>query len=975
MPLFFLIIINCHNCLNNRGAYILVKKIAIILFMIFSLQGCSDKKNEIVKNNDLLNNVLLSDNLFVSQKQAVPENINIKGVDFFNDDLYCLAADKNESSDLKHVILNSEGLVKSEYNIINNYGSFIDIIHDSESNIYYILWKDLNDKFIFSKYNIIANHEEENTILNNISDFDSAWIKDDYIYLAYHSEDKLMINIYNKNLELIESKIVPTMCEDDYIYDIYPLTYDTYGCYIYSDKNYISILDAEFNILETSDITWEEYYFRYTVNQNNNLQVFEKTDDSSGYCLYEISGENAQTQLVTDIELENIVNVFNGYNEYDFLYSLYDGLYGYNINTSNSSKIYNTENYIVNVTINNNKIEITEKINEKPLHLEKLKENIIIKEFDCENFEDIYMGDQGDYYYLRLEAETGRFYIEKYSSDYKLKDEIELGDSNECLRSLCVNNGYICALIENFAQESFSIRYFDAISGNKENEIYLKDLNPEANQSPYDIFYNKKNTYLALHNRLFVIDENNIISEPQFPLSNNDYSFIDFNADYEVCINSIDGIYGLKDDKWIQILKWENCDVDFSQKNYIFVKSDSLVYVIGSISSNGQLQLFEFCKDTKESISKKIIRISGVNMGVEFCDFEERTQFFDYIRNINNTSNDIQFVFNDYKDVESMQLDIVSGNNPDIIFMTDEFEFDNDLLLDLTDYFDENKSISDKNYYTNLFSLEYNDKITEVPVTYAVHFMIGKESEVGDISDLTKKQYINLLRKGQKNNSVYGEDLLTAANMVLGLNLNNYIDFDKKDCFVNTNENCDLLNELKKSFSSEGTDESQDVITRFTDNLCPIDFCTMAIPEECAYWSEYLIGEDPALHGIPSNTGSSPIISTAYSLGIMADSSNADECLNLVFKLLSDDYQDSVTFLPVKKSSLKKRLKNSGVKSKLSKQIDEMISKASVKAFSNSKITEIFNEEMLQFIEDEKNASESLKTIEDKIDIYLNERY
>ena len=30
---------------------------------------------------------------------------------------------------------------------------------------------------------------------------------------------------------------------------------------------------------------------------------------------------------------------------------------------------------------------------------------------------------------------------------------------------------------------------------------------------------------------------------------------------------------------------------------------------------------------------------------------------------------------------------------------------------------------------------------------------------------------------------------------------------------------------------------------------------------------------------------------------------------------------------------------------------------------------------MLQFIEDEKNASESLKTIEDKIDIYLNERY
>ena len=180
---------------------------------------------------------------------------------------------------------------------------------------------------------------------------------------------------------------------------------------------------------------------------------------------------------------------------------------------------------------------------------------------------------------------------------------------------------------------------------------------------------------------------------------------------------------------------------------------------------------------------------------------------------------------------------------------------------------------------------------------------------------------------------------------------------------------------MKKSFSSGGTDESQDVITRFTDNLCPIDFCTMAIPEECAYWSEYLIGEDPALHGIPSNTGSSPIISTAYSLGIMADSGNADECLNLVFKLLSDDYQDSVTFLPVKKSSLKKRLKNSGVKSKLSKQIDEMISKASVKAFSNSKITEIFNEEMLQFIEDEKNASESLKTIEDKIDIYLNERY
>ncbi len=947
-----------------------MKKLVIFLLTVLTLQSCSFQPTIHNKNED--STVTKSDNIFTAECIPFASDENIKAIDYYNDDFYCVISNNNKPSEITSVILDTNGNCDLEDVIKQNYYSIIDIVNVVDNNNYYILHSNPEQKYIISKYNSITKQEEDYIYLNNISDCESIWVNNNNIFLAYHTESKYMINIYDTSFNLLKCETIESVSDDDYIYDIRPLPNNKYGCFVYNDCNRFAILDSNFKSIAISDDKWEDYIFRYTI-KDDDILVYEKNKDNDEYSIYEISADNSKTKLITDANLPNITEVFDGYGDYMFLFSAIDGLYGYNSQSNACENLYQTENYIVNASAHDNKIEVTEITKEDNYKLLKLKSNNLLNEVIPDNSEDLYVDDEGNRYYLCIDIEKQCFYIKKiYLSNDKVK-EIEFGNSEEWLRSLCVNGNYICELLEDSENGDFSISFLNKDSGIEERKIQFKDFSLLENVDPFDIYYSKNNTYIATYDYLYIVDPDKNISKIELPSQNSEYKFIDSKSSSDIIISNLDGIYCYTNEQWTEILNWNNCDIDFYQKNYVFAESDSTIYVVGSTSSDMKPQLYKLSKNNDKS-NKKIIRISGVDMGSDFCDYSERIQFFDFIRNQNNSSNNVKFIFNDYPDYESMQLDMLGDQKPDIVFLPFGEEFDSELLLDLTDYFKE-KKISDKQYYTNLFGLNDKTKISTIPITYSITFMIGRESEIGKVKTMTLDKLLEIFKKDENNDAIYSEDLFTAINLSLGQNLNSYIDFSKKTSNLNTDEICELLNELKKRFPLTSPDDSESVELRFINKKCPIDFCTLALPEESSYWSDYLIGESPSLYGIPSCNNSSAIISPAYSIGIMSNSKYKEECLSLITDLLSDNYQDSVDFLPVKKSSLQKRLKESGTSRNVINKIDNLISDISVHTFTNTKINDVFYEEMDLFINNEKTASETLADLDKKITLYLNERY
>jgi hypothetical protein len=108
----------------------------------------------------------------------------------------------------------------------------------------------------------------------------------------------------------------------------------------------------------------------------------------------------------------------------------------------------------------------------------------------------------------------------------------------------------------------------------------------------------------------------------------------------------------------------------------------------------------------------------------------------------------------------------------------------------------------------------------------------------------------------------------------------------------------------------------------------------------------------------------------------MKDSKYKNESWEIISRILTDDFQESVLFTPVKRSAFLKRFEESGynyVTKEDIRSFENLISSATVQVFADIKLTESILEEFQLFIADKKSDKDVAESIEKKIKIYIGE--
>lgn len=178
---------------------------------------------------------------------------------------------------------------------------------------------------------------------------------------------------------------------------------------------------------------------------------------------------------------------------------------------------------------------------------------------------------------------------------------------------------------------------------------------------------------------------------------------------------------------------------------------------------------------------------------------------------------------------------------------------------------------------------------------------------------------------------------------------------------------------LKKNKKSKSKSKETD----FYDNESVVEFGGIAIPEELSYLRDNFFGEPFAFKGFPSAQKCSPIIEFGYLFGIFENSTHKDEAWNIIKQSLSDDFQRNVGYLPVKRSVFKEKLeinRGSNITDEDIDSLEKLAGQASTLLFSDETLIKSINENLLDFVNNEKSAEETAESIQKKVNIYLNER-
>ena len=414
---------------------------------------------------------------------------------------------------------------------------------------------------------------------------------------------------------------------------------------------------------------------------------------------------------------------------------------------------------------------------------------------------------------------------------------------------------------------------------------------------------------------------NGTIGEPSTALTGyTDYSFFGGNG-YDLYISDGAGFYGydLASDSMTKIMDYVDSDLELnSSTNQVAAISD--VEFVGIFpDSEYNYYLARLTKVAPEDVKdKQVITIGGY-----YIDYDVRKQAFAY----NKQSNDYKFKFVDYSTydsdekenggIEQMNMDIISGNVPDIILLNDSMPVDSyinkGLFADLTTYISNDSDFSQTEFITNIMdAFKTGDKLYQLVPSFYVSTMVVKTKFTDGKDTLTFKDCTDLINKmGVKPDSSFGiiarNDFVESGLRYSG---NTYIDWSSKSCNFNSDSFIEFL-EFANTLPSEYQDGVWD---NYKDSLYMTDdalFSLYSLSDftDYTFLKRARFGDDISFVGFPNDMGiNNSIIYPTKRMAISASSKYKDVAWEFLKSFYSEDYQDNIDYgFPVRKSSFDKK--------------------------------------------------------------------
>ena len=960
------------------------KKIFIVSFLIgFICTGCNNKSINDTKEKTETTVIVENESYYRHSSVDLPDNIHITKGAFYNDDLYYLGEYEKCNSKMSSVVLNSEYQLLDSCDInIDGYNFENISLNIKDTDIYYAICSDENGFIKFIRYNGNSNKIERSVDIDEIPE--KIWCDGENIFTSSISDTEYTIYQYNQNLELTDMPEITGLPENEFISDLRYIDGVGYSCLLFNDSFHFIMLNRNFEYMGMNDIGLQGECSGYTIKDGTSALVYEKSEENE-YAFYEVSLDNCDTVDSFTMAIDEPYDIFDGFGKYEFLMADEDGIYGYDMDLKEVKCMYEfTSGYVTDIkAVSNDKLQITlnttEKLDNKVFTTNKEDVSLDIT-YDDENLYDFFIDGDKNFYFLYADIEKQKDYIVKKDKNNQIVNELEICAESQDPVSISVSAEVLCILAEDYIDSNMSVALLNSSEDSLIRTVTVSDFEILSEECIYDACFINDNMYIMSSDKIFEIDNKDNISVVAEFNDECNLKFIGGPEIYDFCFSNDYGIYGYisAEKTIIQIASWDKCDINVPYKNMVHVISNDSFNIIGTEDIEFRPKLYRFKKaDNSEGDlnNKTEINIAGVSLSDEYIS---SNGFINLVNRINNSSNDIKISLTNYKDYDSMQKGLVSGDIPDIVFSPATEVWLPDLLTDLSSYMESSDVINDEEYFTNL--LKINNKITSVFSSFSLYTLFGKESEIGSTELWSGDEFVDLINKNYDTNAVLGIDVETAMSMMFISNLNSYIDYQHNICNFDDPKTCELMNSVKKMFTNPDpvifNDDYSEIDKRFLDNKCYIDLTVISTPELVGYFRDDYVGDTVAYKGIPSANKCSPIAEPDFCIGILEKSKHKKEAWTIIEQIFTDNFQEQSLYLPLKRSVFREKIekfRGSNLTDNEIDNIEKLIEQTSTLIFNDSKLSDSIYSDILSFINDEKDAESTAKSIQKKVTYYMNE--
>lgn len=346
---------------------------------------------------------------------------------------------------------------------------------------------------------------------------------------------------------------------------------------------------------------------------------------------------------------------------------------------------------------------------------------------------------------------------------------------------------------------------------------------------------------------------------------------------------------------------------DISTLPFTIDQIDDIIYI------NDNYQLLhsgnDLYKVTSDSIEgKKVLKIATDT----FFTLVDR-----YISQFRENNPDTLIKIIDYSEMDSedINIDLASGNVPDIIISDGDLDLSifecKDLFLDLSEY------IEDDKYFDNIFAAVSGNtgKITQITPYFNILTTVGKQSEIGKSSGWTLDEYLD-----QKNDIFFyrSDRTVWTPEMLAMVQFSEFIDTDSGKMTVPElfGEYLEILRDeinIKNDemyYSEEEIDkgEKEDLYERrFLDGKCNLDVVDITDISDIYRLRYGYINEPIVFKGLPSDNSNGSFVSPQIRISVLNTCNTADEAWKFIDMFLSDEEQNEIAEhgigMPVLKSA------------------------------------------------------------------------
>ena len=440
--------------------------------------------------------------------------------------------------------------------------------------------------------------------------------------------------------------------------------------------------------------------------------------------------------------------------------------------------------------------------------------------------------------------------------------------------------------------------------------------------------------------RKFDKNTGSLTDEANLPalVSNNIYSATS-GPDHDVYFYTNTGFFGydMGAADAVEICNWMNSDISANYISGASALSDGRLFVAPEVWSqlNGgtgdSVDAFYLMtsRPDEKNVEKYIL-----TFGCVYLDGSVRSA----ISQFNRQSDEYRITVKDYSVYQSdddwragytrLNQDIISGNSPDIIYITDQMPYSSyaakGVFADLNPYIDKDEEIEREDYLENILnSTSINGKLYSIIPTFTVSTLACKASLVKKALGTDQVTGINMEEFNKIIAQLPDARVFATYNREEFLNTitaslpEMYIDQDTGKCSFDSPDFISMLEFIKsmpeKSVYDEidydDYDESvwNDIEMMYINDEAIFNFGY--IGQYSSYWQSKMgqFGGDMMYVGFPCASKDGARINAGMELAIGGTSKFKDQAWDFVKYFLKDEYQESMNWqIPLKKSALEK---------------------------------------------------------------------